>query len=265
MNKHRWSSLLIGFLLFVMATPLMSQDQPAVYTRVAFWNIDRQYWEGYQKNFEKYEQPIFEKLLADGVITEWGADAQGVHTADGATHATWFSAKSIAGLERALEDVQKGMSKMSPQERKTSDTDFAGPKHYDLLFHSYFYRSRPTKLDSGYDMTNIIKVKSGKAGEYRKLWEKYTKPILDQLFNDGTIKTYALFSDYIHTSPPGNQFTWYVAADAAALDKVDAAFDDARSKRTPEEREAVMRAFEEITVEGSHRDDMSRILHYNSK
>ena len=265
MNKRQWSFLLLGLFLFAMATPLMAQDQPAVYTRVAFWNIDRQYWEGYQKNFEEYDQPVFEKLLADGVITEWGSDAEGVHTAEGATHANWFSAKSIANLERALEEVQKGMSKMSPEVRKKSETDFAGPKHYDLLFHSDFYRSRPVKLDSGYDMTNIIKVKRGKAGEYRKLWEKYTKPILDQLFNDGTIKTYALFSDYIHTSTPGNQYTWYVVADAAALDKVDAAFAAERNKRTPEEREAVMRAFEEITVEGSHRDDMSRILHYSSK
>jgi len=82
---------------------------------------------------------------------------------------------------------------------------------------------------------------------------------------DGTIKTYALFSDYIHTATPGNQYSWYVVADAAALDKVDAAFDAARNKRTPEERDAVMRSLEEITVEGSHRDDMSRILHYNSK
>ena len=192
-------------------------------------------------------------------------DAVGVHTAEGATHSTWFSAKSIAGLERALEELQKGMSKMPPEERIKSDTNYSGPKHYDQFLYSDVYRSRPAKLDKGYDMTWMVKVKRGKGEEYKKLWNKYTKPILDQLFNEGTITTYALASDYVHTSPPGNQATWYVVADAAGLDKVDAAFEAAQNKRTPEEREAIMRAFEEITVDGSHRDDMSRILHYSSK
>ena len=118
MNRHRGCFLLTGFLLLALATPLISEDQPAVFTRVAFWNFDRQYWEEYQKNFKQYDQPVFEKLLADGVITEWGSDAEGVHTAEGATHSTWFSEKSIASLERALEEVQNGMSKMSPEERE---------------------------------------------------------------------------------------------------------------------------------------------------
>ena len=86
------------------------------------------------------------------MIIEWGTDAVSFHTADGPTHSTWFSAKSIAGLERALEEVQKGMSNEA-----------------------------------------------------------------------------------------------------------------ARNKRSSKEREAIGRAFEEITEAGSHRDDMFRILHYSSK
>ena len=114
----------LGILFLVWVLPLMSDDQPAMYTRIANWHIARANWDAYEKNFQKLQNSVFEKLLSDGVITEYGFDAVTVHTVDGATHSTWFSAKSIAGLERALETLQSAVQKLSPEERKKQDTDF---------------------------------------------------------------------------------------------------------------------------------------------
>ncbi len=34
--------------------------------------------------------PVLDKILADGLITEYGVVSEAVHTADGFTHVTWF-------------------------------------------------------------------------------------------------------------------------------------------------------------------------------
>jgi len=53
--------------------------------------------------------------------------------------------------------------------------------------------------------------------------------------------------------------------DADALDKVRAAFDAAREKRTPEERRAISQSFAELTDAAAHRDSQSSVICYSVK
>ena len=99
MNRRRgpWAAALVGSVLaLAVSSTVSAEDQPVVYTRVAQWQIARQNWTAYEKDLKKNTVPVMEKLLADGVITEFGADRTSVHTPDGFTHSTWFSAKSLA-------------------------------------------------------------------------------------------------------------------------------------------------------------------------
>lgn len=95
--KSLKATLIAGALFLAFAAPLLSQDQP-LYTRIATWNIARVHWADFEKDLKKNEQPVMEKLLADGLINQYGLDATTVHTADGQTHSTWFSSRSLANL-----------------------------------------------------------------------------------------------------------------------------------------------------------------------
>ena len=90
-------------------------DQAVVYTRVAQWQIARPHWGAYEKDLKKNTVPVMEKLLADGVITEFGADRTTVHTPDGYTHSTWFCATSQANLEKALDTIVASEGKLLPR------------------------------------------------------------------------------------------------------------------------------------------------------
>jgi hypothetical protein len=259
------TALAVGVLGLAVVPASRAQDQPVVYTRVAQWQIARPHWSAYEKDLKKNTVPVMEKLLADGVIVEFGADRQSVHTPDGYTHSTWFSAKSLANLEKALDTLVESESKLTPEERRRGDTDFAGTRHADLILRSVQFRNRTVKTEKGYGTVSVQKMLPGKAQDYQDLWDKYTKPILEQLYKDGAVTAYGIDTELVHTGDQSLRFFWQVMPDAEALDKVEAAFDAARQKRTPEERRAIGQAFAELRDANAHRDSQANIVVYIAK
>ena len=85
----------------------------------------RVHWADFEKDFKKNEQPVLEKLLADGVITQYGLDAASVYTADGQTHSTWFSSRSLANLEKVLDTRVAANEKLTSEERRKQNTNLA--------------------------------------------------------------------------------------------------------------------------------------------
>jgi len=261
-----WTTAFVGSLLaLAVVSTVRAEDQPVVYTRVAQWQIARPNWGAYEKDLKKNLVPVMEKLLADGTITEFGADRTTVHTPDGFTHSTWFCARSQAGLEKALEALVESESKLTPEERRKQDTDFAGTKHADLILRSIGYHNRTVKTEKGHGTISIQKMLPGKAQDYMALYDKYTKPVLEQLYKDGALTAYGVDAELVHTGDPAIRSFWQMLPDADALDKVRAAFDAAREKRTPEERRAISQSFAELTDAAAHRDSQSSVICYSVK
>jgi len=260
-----WTTALVGGVLAFGVASSVRAEEPVVYTRVAQWQIARPNWGAYEKDLKKNTVPVMEKLLADGVIVEYGADRTTVHSPDGYTHSTWFTAKSLAGLEKALDALVESETKLTPEERKKQDTDFAGTKHADMILRSVSFKNRTVKADKGYEEVSMQKLLPGKAQEYQDLWDKYTKPVLEQLYKDGAVTAYGVDTELIHTGDQGMRFFWHVMPDADALDKVEAAFEAARQKRTPEERKAIGQAFAELREPAGHRDSQANIVFYSAK
>jgi len=127
------------------------------------------------------------------------------------------------------------------------------------------YRTRSAGPTSGYFNVSFVQIQTGKGERYRELWEKYAKPVYEELFNNGTILAYGLDAEWVHTDDPGYRFSWFAAPSADAVDKVNAAFDAAREKVSPEARGAIFAAFADATVPGSHRDSFERLTHYAHK
>jgi hypothetical protein len=261
-----WATAVVGCLIgLAVASTVRAEDQPVVYTRVAQWQIARPLWGAYEKDLKKNTVPVMEKLLAEGVIIEFGADRTSVHTPDGYTHSSWFSARSLANLEKALDTLIESENKLTPEERRKLDTDFAGTRHADLLLRSVAFRNRTVKTDKGYGTVSVQKMQPGKAQEYQELFDKYNKPILEQLYKDGAVTAYGIDAELVHTSDASLRFFWQVVPDGEALDKVEAAFEAARQKRSPEERRAIGQAFAELRDGAAHRDSQANIIYYSAK
>jgi hypothetical protein len=93
--------------------------------------------------------------------------------------------------------------------------------------------------------------------QWRELWDKYIKPTLDQALADGTILGYGVDVEYVHTGPADGRYSWILASNAEALDKVETAFGTVLPKAAA--------AFADVTVPGTHRDSLERVLDYAHK
>ncbi len=253
-------------LLGVVSSPSPAQEQN-IYAHITNWDIARAHWGDFVTYIEKYNQPVLEKLYAEGVIIEWGLDSNTLHTEEGGTHSFWWTATSIAKVESVLDAFEKAAEKLSKQEREQSDREFAGyvNGHTDSLVRSRVFRSRTTTTDQGHVSVSSVAVKPGKGQEYAAWWGKYIQPVYEGLYKEGTILSYGMDVQAYHTEDPALRTAWIVVPNTEALDKVDAAFESAFERRTPEEREAIANARRDITVQGSHRDSLHTIIHYSVK
>jgi hypothetical protein len=70
------------------------------YTRYAFVKVKPGKGSEYRKAWEKYNKPVLDKLIADGVILGYGFDVEEVRTTGEFTHFTWVDAKDLAAMDK---------------------------------------------------------------------------------------------------------------------------------------------------------------------
>jgi hypothetical protein len=247
----------------LLSGPVMAQD--TVYTQMGLWDVPRAKWSQFVAFYEKYEKPVMEQLVADGVLVEIGFEANGLHDPEDYSHASWMSAHSLADLEKALNAYYDSLG----SDADRVEEEFAGlvSKHKDIVVFSHFYGSNTVKLDDAYSFGSSVRVKRGHGSEYRRLWKEWAKPIFDQLLADGTIVAYTVDEAYHHTDADflGRIWVWYVVDDIANEAKVTAAFDAAREALSETERESRLNLYWGLIVEESHRDGFSRLIHFQTR
>jgi len=240
------------------------QTTPSVYCLLGQWQIAPAEERLFEDNFTKYQKPILDKFVADGTIIDYGFDTAALHTPDGFTHFRWISAANRASLETAIGAIVTAFEKMPLEQRNKMDKDYARmvKKHRDQLLSTEAYRNKPGQYTKGFTVSSFFQAKPGKLSELRELWVKYQKPVFDQLFNDGVLLGFGVDTELFHTEQPGGVTVWYIVPDMASEDKVDKAFEDARAKRSPEEREKLNNSMRELTDTEKHRDSLSLIRYY---
>jgi hypothetical protein len=263
----------IGTLVVTVAALLWSAApgaaQPAdgtnAFARVAFWQIARPLWDAYEADLKKTQQPVLDKLMAEGVILEYGFGRNTVHAADGYTHVTWYVSPPIAGVEKALAAVVAADAKMSAAERKIADTDFAGTKHADALVRTRVVRGKTTKLTSGYMYIAADQVQPGKGQAYNERYEKVLRPVMESLITSGAAISFGVDTEFIHTMDPGMRMRWVVFPTADGLDKMLAAGEASNQARSQAERDANAQLSREVLVGASHRDELWMLIGYAAK
>ena len=258
MKKVNSLAIIMGICLALFAPPTASaqqQEQP-MYTFVALWGVPRAQWTAYTQWIENQTRPVFERMFKDGTIVSWGAFETIVHQEGGYTHGAWWTASSVAAIERTLKELLK----LPPNPAAA-----AGAKHRDYLYRSLIYRTKGPGAGTGYIEVNASQVQPGKGQEWRELFDKYTKPTLDELLANGTITHYELQVEDYHTENPGWRWGVTFLPNADAIDKVNAAFRALGEKRSAEERRAIGDAFRDVTVPGAHWDYVARVTNYQTK
>jgi hypothetical protein len=247
------------------------------------------FWYGYTVNPGKEDefldlvktvgQPVRDKLMADGVILAWGVQSSLLRVPGGRTHYIWYAVADYAGLEKVDTAMRAQIAKLTEEAAKSGASKkgqkpaAAAPmarlaEIADLSkTHDFLTRDLVIGLSSSapanvlpFSRYNFVKVKPGKAGDYRKAWEKYNKPIFDKLLADGVILAYGVAVEDVRTEGDFTHFVWYDVKDLASFDKVRTAFLADREHRSQEEQDAITHLFVSLTDVDASRSEVGRSL-----
>ena len=254
MKRHSITVPVVFLLLSCLALA-QQPAEPPVFTYVAEWTIARADWDQFNKTFEQSSRPILDRLLANGTIIGYGSFATYVHEADAPTHGDWWSASSLANIEKARAELIKAA--VNPA--------MAAAKHRDYLLRSIFHKGSMVKPGPGFLVVSESQVQAGKGADWRQLWEKYTKPVYDQLVADGTITQYSVDVEQVHTQDPGTRYIWYTTSGADGVDKVGAALNAAAQARGEQEQRTIGLQMQAVTNGAAHRDYWATIATYAHK
>jgi hypothetical protein len=115
------------------------------YTRYNFVKAKPGMAADYRKAWEKYNKPILDKLLADGVILAYGLAVEDVRTDGNFTHFTWYKMKDLASMDKIRSAFIGDRDHRSQEEQDaithlfTSLTDVDASRSeidHDVIFHA---------------------------------------------------------------------------------------------------------------------------------
>ncbi len=249
------STVLAGWFAIAMAVglaaPMCAQtsevkEKTPMYTYVGNWNIPRAQW-GEMEKSNASNQKIFEKALANGTLVGYGDDMNLIHTTDGTTHDQWWSATSMAGVVNVLEQFYQSGSATSPVLANAT-------KHWDGLYISRYYNWHPGSWKGVYTHGAVYKLKADAPDDaVEKLSKNLVVPLLEKMLAESTIHEYEIDTEAVHTEAPGTFVIVYIAANAEALDKVNAAL-----RETMKANPLAGPAFGSMVDVSGHRDELLR-------
>jgi hypothetical protein len=220
------------------------KEKPAMYSYVANWQVPRAHWADMEKSVSARSE-VMSKALANGTIVGYGDDLNLVHTPEGETHDNWWSAMSMAGLVKVLDqllaiDISASPSAASPT------------KHWDNVYVSHYYNWHPGAYKGGYVHVSVYKLKADAPDDAVESLSKHmVVPLLEKLLADGTIVEYEIDTMAIHTEAPGMFAIVYVTPTPEGLDTVHAAIVDSLK-----DHPLSGQAFGSMTDDNGHRDEL---------
>lgn len=248
-------------LMFVCSSAMAQQTPPNLQALTFYY--DYKVVPGKEEDFmtliKTVGAPVRDKLLADGVVLAWGMETPILRYPGGTTHLIWFTVANYEGVEKVMNAMEAQQAKLAADEakgpkgamttaqriRETIDAT----KTRDWLARDILAKFGNPPAAGLLPVTryNFVKVKPGKAAEYRSAWEKFNKPTYDKLVADGVVLAYGLSTEAIKTDSDFTHFVWVGVANMAGFDKVAAAFDAANANRTPAERSEITGTFTSLT------------------
>jgi hypothetical protein len=95
------------------------------WTRFAFVKVKPGKGAEFRKAWEKYNKPIYDKLLADGVILGYGLSIEEVRTSGEFTHFAWVDTKNLADMDKLRVAFNADRDRRSQEEQDAMTSLFA--------------------------------------------------------------------------------------------------------------------------------------------
>ena len=99
----------------------------------------------YRTAWEKYNKPVYDKLLADGVILAYGLCVEDIKTEGNFTHFVWYATSNMGAMDKVGPAFTADRQRRSAEERDAINETFLGVTEPDLA-RSIVTRSRIFKL-----------------------------------------------------------------------------------------------------------------------
>lgn len=254
MKEKLWC-VFTGICVFVLsamgAVPAGAQssevkEKPPMYSYVANWQIPRAQWADMDKA-NAANKAILDKALADGTIVGYGNDENLVHQPDNETHDSWWSAMSLAGLIKVLDQFYASST-------ATSGALASATKHWDEILVSRYYNWHSGAWKNGYGHVSYYKLKADAPDDAVDSLSKHlVVPLLEKMLASGAIREYEIDVESVHTTDPNAFWIVFVASSPEGLDQVEAGIREAL-KAQP----LAGPAFGSMTESSVHRDELLR-------
>ena len=267
-RRTRLETLLLILIVALAPAGLLLADehekkQTTEYTRVALWQVKRSHWGDFTDKMVEVNKPVMEKLLADGVITEWGVEAAALHRADGYTHATWFSTPNHANAAKVWDALEEaGKKRGDKADDIDKQIDAMVTKHKDFMLRSIRRAAKQASLENALFYEYSMRVNIESLEDHLELWDATIAPVLQKMLDSGDIVAYGLDEEEITSKPYGERTTWIAAKDLAAMDAMKAAFEADRKQWSEYDYGAWWAAMKGMIDVDSYREYMGNMIVY---
>jgi len=259
------------------ATPLAAQQASPSPTQLTFY-YDFVVNPGKEADFMDLVKtlggPVRDKLMAEGVVKEWGVEVPLVRVPGDATHSVWYVVNDLAGVGKVQAAMGEALAKpaataaggkgarvMTNAERAREVFDASKTRYWLMRdLENGYGSSMPAAGAQPFIRYSGFKVKAGKGTQFRQAWDKYSKPIYDKLVADGVVEAWGMMVEDLKTTSAFTHLIWVVTPDLAGLDKVRAAFNADRDKRSEAERDAINATFNELIDADASRQQIAQIV-----
>jgi hypothetical protein len=251
-----------GAALAAMSAPVFAQPAPPI-TWVAYTQGKAGKTSDWVKLTLKYDGPIYEKLMAAGVVHSWGIATPINHRPGFEWNLlTWVTVDNWAGVEKWAGASMQTMQARSAEETKAIEAGFdaveQGRSHFDeVVSNAVFVPGKPgAKI--GYFLVEHYLARAGQEAAFAQLYKEAIVPGADKLVADGVVVGYGLQVQALHGQlQPDRKWThrsWYALSDLGAIDRI---FPALAAFITPQQ---LARAAE-VHDMSAHTDDVLMVLY----
>ena len=215
----------------------------------------------FEKAFDAYTKPLFDKLIADGKAISWGLGYE-LAGPGGYDYVMWITAPGWAGIGAVEATFDARSEGMSEEELMAMIEEWAAviepdAVQYQLLRHTVFHAN--PDADYKYLRISGYTVKPGHGSDLEEMYKSFVAPVQAQLFEGGVIAGYGLLNQAVDSDSSFTHETWITFSDLADLEKYEQAFDEAYAAISDGEGVARRTAFYKMTDHKAHFDRLIRV------
>ena len=224
-------------------------------------------WMDLEKAAEKYDKPVLDKLVADGVITSWGLAYQLAGPPD-QSYMYWVAGNDWAAMGKMWKAFEDNYKAMKEADRKASMDAFLGAtvpeKESSSVVRQVVFKGTPG-VKPVYLWQMIHKVKPGHGRAATAMFKEYDVPVLDKLLAAGTICAYGASVPEVLTGSGWTHSFWVMFTDMAQLDAITKAYMEDFATRSESVNEAMMANWIAMNDMDARWDSLMQIELYGGK